>query len=206
MTSPFGTIITPSQVEVWVEDFAKKWFVEYLAEVERQLGLDPQTYPDLRSYVRANDFDHWPEDQLPSLMVMNMGLADEPIKRNGGWDAKWMIGAAIIVSGYDRNATRDLMNNYGAAFRAMILQTRSLEREEVRGVDWVDERPAPLPDDAERTLGAQQMFFAVEVEKVVDARGGTPEPEPRPDPYVDPGPGGVVIDTAIVNIEHVEEI
>ena len=130
MTSPFGTIITPSQVEVWVEDFAKKWFVEYLAEVERQLGLDPQTYPDLRSYVRANDFDHWPEDQLPSLMVMNMGLADEPIKRNGGWDAKWMIGAAIIVSGYDRNATRDLMNNYGAAFRAMILQTRSLEREE----------------------------------------------------------------------------
>lgn len=202
---PFGRIISPTEIEQWVIDYSEKWFLEYLAEIERQRGLPARHYPALRSFVRANDFDYWSEDQLPALVVFNVGLAGPPTKREHRYDAAWAFGAAIVVSANTRELTRNAMNDYGAAFRTMLLQNQSIERSEVRGIDWTDENPAPFRDEDDRTIGAQQMFFDIEVAGVMQTDGTTPQAEPRPDPYIDPTqPTGVIIDTAEATIEQKE--
>lgn len=188
MTGTFGNIITAGQVEQWIMDFSSKWFLEYLADTEREVGMPPRTYPGLKSIVQANDFDHWSDETLPSLIVMNTGAAEPPVRRGDGkYDASWLMGAAIVVSTPTKQTTRAAMHVYGAAFRTMIIQRRNLERPEIRNTKWVDERPAPMPSTADRSMGAYQMFFVVEVEGVSDEKGSPPLTEPRPDPYVDGG-------------------
>lgn len=201
--STFGQIITPGLVESWIRELAEKWFTEYLAETERQMGKPAQFFPPLQSIISANDFDsHWPEEYLPSLMVTKVGIAGQPVRRGDGrWDATWLFGCAVIASAPTRQDTRDAMHAYTAALTAMLLQKRSLEHpEHVRGVDWIDGRPVPIRENGERTLGAEQVIFAVEVAGVVNERGTPPEAEPRPDPY-EPTPGDKIISSGSVTIE-----
>ena len=197
----FGKIISPSQIEKWVADFSNKWFTEYLAAVEREVGKPPRFYAELATIVNKADFTWFVEEHLPCLVLMNAGLAGPPVRRGAGWDATYLMGAAIVVSSTDQQHVRNAMNDYGAAFRTMILQKPSLERSEVRGIEWVDERPAPLPSEDERSLGAVQIFFNLEVSEVVNATSTTPEPEPRPDPYeTPPDPSDPTIITATPTI------
>lgn len=197
MSGTFGRIVTPAHVEKWIRDLADKWFTEYLADVEREMGKTPRFFPELNSIISANDFDsHWPEEALPSLMVTKVGLASNP-RRNGdgSWDATWLFGCAIIASATTRQDTRDAVHAYTAALTTMMLQHRSLEQPNfVRNTDWLDGRPVPIRGDGERSLGAEQVIFAVEVKGVLTERGRPPAAEPRPDPYV--GGGTVnIIDT-----------
>lgn len=196
----FGQIVSPSQLEGWVVALTNRWFTEYLAATERSLGLAPRHYAPLRNVLTANEFDYFPEDQLPLAIVMNAGLIDQPARRGGHVDATYSVAVAIVVSSTRRTYVRAAMNDYAAAFKAMILQHRDLEQPNyVRGVDWLDERPAPLPDVDQRSIGAMQMFFSVELQAVVDLKGGPPFSEPRADPYSD-DPPGVVIQTASATI------
>lgn len=186
MSESFGTIVTEGQVEQWIMDLTELWFPEYLAAVERQLGHDPHYFPALKSIVAANEFDNWPEDVLPCLMVLNTGLAEPPSRQGDGkWNMTMLVGCPIIVSTPTRADTRWAAHAYGAAFRTMIAQHRSLGHPDaIAGASWVDGRPAPISADAERTLAAMNMLFRVEVKGVSDERGAPPAPEPREDPYV----------------------
>lgn len=189
MTSVFGRIVSYGQVERWILDIAGEFFPEYLADVERELGVSPRFFPPVVSFVTANDWGRWPDERLPCLVVVDTGQADKPERRGGGlWSSKRMYAASIIVSGPTRSDTRYAAHAYAAAFRTLLLQHKSLGHPDViGGISWVDDRPAPIPPENERSLGAMNMFFTVDVNNVTDERGTTPEPEPRPDPYVPPG-------------------
>lgn len=200
MSTPFGPMRSFGQVELWILAIADKWFDTYLAEAERQMGEPPHTFPGLSSLITANEWGRWPEEHLPSLLVVDTGLGEQP-KRDGRgrWRAKRLFGASIVVQAPKRSDVRWASGLYVAAFRSLILQHQDLDHPEaIGGIDWIDERPAPLNTEDERTVGAQMMFFYIDVKDIAD-EGGVPRgpefpDEPDDDPYTPPDDLPVIID------------
>lgn len=190
--SAFGQIITDDQVEDAVISVLKRWTNEYMAEIERQVGVEVgyhQRPPGDGSYLVRTDFDKWPEEMLPIVLVVSPGVADDPVREGRGvYRAKWEIGVVCIVESTDQVSTRRYAYRMGAALRAALVQHQTLERalnSSVRGVDWVGHRnnEVPLGPEDNRTIWANRQLFEVEVGGVL-TRGGGPGPgvDPREDP------------------------
>lgn len=192
MSLPLGKITSPHKVEEYIIELAQRWYPHYLRKAAEDAGYEEDYFPVIKSYVQANDFEgYWPEDDLPALLVMWAGMAEPPSRRGDGkWDVKWLYGCAIVVSTDTRLNTRVAQSVHIAAFTDMMLKHRSLEKpEEITGVDWVDGRPAPMPPDpqnADRMMGAAQMFFSVGVPGVVRERELIPATDPPEDPDEEP--------------------
>jgi hypothetical protein len=145
--SAIGTIVTGRDVELAVLRFLKRWAGAYLAECERQRGFAPGALPRIRTWTIANEFETWPEDQLPCLLLVSPGLAEAPMPDGAGvYRAKFTLGLAVIVSARTGDETAALAKLYCAAMRAAILQHQSLEGF-ATGVEWIDENY-----DARRSL------------------------------------------------------
>jgi len=181
----YGRLIDATQVEDAVEDSLKLWLPAYIAEVERQNSMDPQSLPLPASYSRVNEFYKWSEDQLPAVLIVSPGLAPTipKMKGNGIYHCWWRVGVAIIAAGQDRETTRMLAKRYTAAVRGALLQHAGLGDFGAEGITWNGERNSDVPDDSTRTLGSGACTFDVEVSEVVNARLGPSTPPD--DPYVD---------------------
>lgn len=192
--SIFGPIIDGHTIEGWATAHLELWLPTYIAEVARQ--RDVPIPPNPRSYVTVNEFDRWPEHQIPTCIVVSPGLADQPAKAGDGrYRATWVLGIAIIASGRDRPSTEKLSKMYAAAVRAAIAQHPSLGQSVVRGSQWRDERYTDVPNDDSRTLGSGQVYFYVEVDNVINTTGGPAGPPEDPEPPMDEWPvvGDVII-------------
>lgn len=203
MSTPFGPVFSFGNVEQWVLDLADKWSVTYLAEAERQQNEPPRTFADFKSFITANEWNRWPEEKLPCLLVIDTGLGEQPQRTGEGkWRARRLIGASVIVSARSRKEARWSAGLYSAAVRSMLLQHQDLDHpENIGGLDWIDERPAPLQQEDERSIAAQMMFFYVDVFDIAD-EGGVPRGpllpnDPPPDPYVAPDPLPEVTDPVL---------
>lgn len=187
----FGSLVTGTDVEQAALDTLQTWSPTYLAWVERHTGRAAQSVPAPRSWITSADFTRWPEEQLPSVLLLSPGLAEEPSRDGrGSIRAKFALGVAVVVSARDRAETDALAKLYVAAFRAAILQHPSLGGF-AEGVEWLDERYDALPGDPKRrrTLAAGQLAFRVDVRGVVEPGTGPTSPsptpyEPQPDPTV----------------------
>lgn len=189
----FGKILSFGSVEQWIIDTCVKWFPEYLAAVERDLGEAPKTFAPLRDWGVANDFDKWPEEHLPFLLVMYSGLSEQPTRQGDGtWNAVALFTASVIVSSNTKQNVRHNQHAYGAALKTLLSVKRDLGHpEHIGGLKWIDERPAAIPPDGTRSLGAVTCYFTVDIKAIFTDKGTTPEDEPRPDPYVPPTPTGI---------------
>ncbi len=187
--STFGSIFSFAQVEQWVLDLARLRFTTYLAEAERQHGEPPRKFAPLKSFITANEWNSWPEQHLPCLLVIDTGMGDSPMRDGSGvWKARRLYGASIITQAPTREDVRWAVGMYGAAFRTMMLQNQDLGHpEHIGGLDWTDERPAPVPSQDSRNLGAQVAMFYVDVKNIADEGGTPPRDWPEPDDY---NPGG----------------
>lgn len=193
--SIFGRILTEDQIEDAVVDVLKKWIPTYLSEVERQVGVTAGTYkrPPSGSYIVRPDFEKWPEEHLPVIIVLNEGSDDDAAKEGRGiYRQSWLIGVAGVVSSIDQISTRRYAYRLGAAIRGVLAQHASLDGGldgTVRGVDWVGGRNNELPSEDGRTLWATRQLFSVEIGDVLTKPGGpvSPDAEPLPDP-TDPYP------------------
>lgn len=198
----FGPLVIGDEVEDAVVDTLKLWMPEYIPWLERKTGRDPQSLPLPRSYVTAKDFEHWPEEQLPSVLVINTGLADEPVPDGEGkFRAAFAVGLAVIASARDRAETEKLAQLYTAACRAILLAKPSLGGF-AQSVHWIDEEYDPLPDPKKRRqLAAGQAVFRVGVEDVSITGQGPAAVRPNPyapypdDPTVKDDGASVVIET-----------
>jgi hypothetical protein len=181
MSSPFGPMLNFGSVERWILELAEKWFPTYLAESERQNSETAGTFASVRSFITANEWGRWPEERLPALLVVDTGLGEQPYRTGDGrWRARRLFGVSVIVSAPSRAEMRWAAGLYAAAFRQLVLQHQDLGHpEKIEGVDWIDERPAPIKDD-ERNVGAQMMFFSVDVKDIAD-EGGVPRGPQFPD-------------------------
>lgn len=161
------------------------WMTAYIAEIERQLGLDPKTIPVIKSYVTANEFRKWPEEQTPAILVVSPGLTDPPKKEGDGtYRGSFSLGVAAIAKGRTKQETQRTAKVYGAAIAGAMVQHPSLQGF-ARGLGWRDQSYTDIDSDEGRTLASSQNIFEIEVGNLVQAFGG-PVVVPE-DPYVDPG-------------------
>jgi hypothetical protein len=200
--SVFGTIIDDGVVEDAVVAHLKRWFSTYLAEVEDQRGLARGYYerPVASSFTVRTDFDKFPEEMLPFIVVTSPGIDDDPPKDGGGvYRPRWDI--AITVFGASSENPRRMVQRMSAAIRTLLVQKPSLMDPDqpsdidnlVRGIDWLGSRndPVPLDEEDSRTVWANRQAFTIEVAgaMVTKAGPGIPIPDddiPPPPPPVDP--------------------
>src|SRR3954463_13420771 len=115
----FGTVISDDVVELATVNTLRTWVSTYLSEVERQRDLDPGYYtrPPQGSITTRSDFDKWPEEQLPAIIVVAPGIPDDPVKQSGHgvYRASYDIGVVCVVSSNTREETRHYAQRLGAS-------------------------------------------------------------------------------------------
>jgi hypothetical protein len=201
----FGRIVTGDDVEQWCLDCLKKWSPTYLSELERQHGVVAGTYQRVRQWVTAPSMDKWPEDQLPAVLLISVGLAEPPAKRGDGtYRARWQMGVACIVSAATPEDAHAMGMLYIAAHRTILVQRPSLEGQ-AQGIVWQDENYDDLVYDDTRTLAAGSAQFTVEVDGVVTTGAGPLMPSEPHQPTTDPYPPWAKAETVEVEVEHVAD-
>lgn len=193
----FGQIITAGMVERAMVASLQQWMPDYLGQMERietdstgELAYRPDAIEPPRGIITRSDFDKWPEDQVPVIVVMCTGLAGQPERHaNGNYWAPWAVGVAAIVSDTDEDSTRRLAQAYGAAMRTAVLQHKMLKSPLypagfANGTSWTDEQYTDMPPVAERTMQAARVTFSVGVDDVTTEYAGprTPSGAPSKDP------------------------
>lgn len=203
--SIFGPIISSDQVEDAIRNTLRDWFPTYLREYELQAGIPANSLPEPRAYIVTNDVEKEPEDQMPAILVVSPGLVEEPMPDGEGlYRAPFGVAVAVFTSASDRESTEDLVRQYVAMARAIMLHKQTYGGIG-DGTRWVDESYAELTFDDERTIGAGQAVFVVEVAGVVRRYGGPPRPI-EPDPDTQPGSNWPTVDEVIVDEEILEEV
>jgi hypothetical protein len=193
-TSPYGTIFGADQLEEAAKETLIKWMPTYLAEVERQRGMEPGEIPLPRSYRTVPRFDKFPEDQIPAIYLVSPGIFGEPVKRGGGvYQVQYSLGFAVVVETRDPDSVNTMAKLYSSAIVAAIMQHRNLgfEQGKIEGVDWVDETFLDIPTQDSRSLASAQGVFVIMVNDVLTVGAGplVPDPEVPPiDPTVPPDP------------------
>lgn len=192
--SIFGTIIVDDQMEDAVTAVLKKWLPTHLSEIETQLGLIRGHHERPATWATRNDFEKFPEEMLPLVIVISAGLIDDPAKTGKGvYRAKWGIGVATVATSIDQENARKNAYRLGAAARAVLIQRQSLDGAlggRIRGVDWLDSTNDELPPEGSRTIFATKQVFSVEVDDVLTRGSGPKDPDPldetpTPPPYED---------------------
>jgi hypothetical protein len=170
--SVHGRIVSGAEVERAALAVLREHVPDYLVEVERQYGREPGKLQPPRGYILASQFEKWPEDQLPVVVVISPGLAARPRRfGDGRVMAPWGLAAGVITSASSIERTRENALLYLAAVRTVIAQWESLG-EFTQGVEWQDESYDELPFSDTRTLFAAQALFAVTVDDVLTYGGG----------------------------------
>jgi hypothetical protein len=172
MSEAIGRVLTGADVEDAVRVHLATWLPTYVWELERQQGRDPDSVPMLRGVpLVSNDFEKWPEDQLPCMMIVATGLSDVPQREgSSAYRARWAIAVGVIASARTQAATNDLAKFYGAAVRAAMIQHRGLGGF-ARGVEWLDERYDDIVADDLRSLASATLVFEVELAEVIRSTG-----------------------------------
>lgn len=192
--SGFGTIVSGKVVERAVAASLEIWMDGYLGEMERVDGYDANSIERPRGIVTASEFEKWPEDQLPVIVIISSGIQGKPTRRgDGSYEATWQIAVAPIASDMNSEETRDLASTMGAASRAALTQHKRLESELHpdgfgTSMEWVGEVPASIPFGDSRTLAAMMVMFLVTVDHVVEEAAGPRVPPENPAVPMPEGP------------------
>jgi hypothetical protein len=165
-TSIFGRIVSGADVEDWTMALLQRWFSTYLAELERQHGVAEGSWQRPRSFVLAPSLDKWPEDQLPAVLLVSVGLEPKPpMGGDGRYRVRFTLGAACVCSARTQAESHRMSQIYVAALRALLVQRPSLDGH-ADGVDLLDENYDWLEYDDIRTLASGQVIFTVSPLKV----------------------------------------
>lgn len=190
-TNLFGRVIGPTDVEDVLAASLTEWLPDCLGEAERLFGYAPGTIDLPRNIVSSSEWQHWPENQIPVVVIVNAGLAGPPTRRsNGTYDASWRIGICPIVSDQTQDTTRDLAQAYTVACRLAVLQHKRMRSSAYPNglgeswLTWVDEQYHDMPVLATRSMDSGRVVIDVGVEGVITEMGGprTPTGHPQSDP------------------------
>lgn len=175
MGTVIGRIVDGDQVEQVILDMLQLRYGTYLDEVAQQRGHQKgrAAYQSPRSWIVVKDFDKWPENKLPCVIVVSPGMAEPPRKRgDGSYDATWEVIVAVIVEARTKKASHTLGMRYGAAMAKCMLSNNADLGGALEGTsvtEWLGEDYADLPMDEERNLHATRNVFNVEVKNVMNA-------------------------------------
>ena len=199
--SVYGPLVAASDVEDALLGALGAWLPSYLYELERQHGMEVDSLPVPRSWVRSAEVEKFPEDQLPCVMVASPGLTEAPLADGRGqYTARWRVLMAAEISARGNRLALVLARLYATGLRAIAVQQQVLEPLDLRRVDWMGERYDVLESVDDRTVCIAQVELAVEVAGVTDRNTGPLLPEASPSPD---SPTWPVAQTAEVEIQKV---
>lgn len=192
----FGRVITGNDVERSALATLRQHLPRYVREVERQEGRDVGGLPNPYGYIVASDFDRWPEDQLPVVVVISPGLAGRPERDGRGQVvARWSVAAGVVTSAAEQTAARSNALTYIAAVRLVLMQFQALDGLALT-TDFQDERYDPGPFDMSRSLFSAQATFEVAVSDVASYGLGPYRLANDPDP-TDPAEWPIATQVAV---------
>jgi hypothetical protein len=127
--------------------------------------------PKPASYAVVSEYDRFPEDHLPAMIIGSPGITGEPDRDGEGYyRATWALEVAATVSGRTAAETRVLAQIYAAAVRGVMLQAPFPDpKADVKA--WLDEAYADVPTSKRRSIIATSNVFAIEVADVVTDMG-----------------------------------
>jgi hypothetical protein len=182
----FGPIVTGTAVEKAVAVVLEERLSNYLGELERIEGYEPNAIERPRGFVTASELEKWPEDQIPVIVIVS-AATERPIKRaHGDYEATWNLGVAPVVSDVNADETRKLALAYVAAVRACLVQHKRLRSNLhpsgfSEATHWESEHYDGIAFGETRTLLAPRVMFNVTVLEAVNSQAGPREPYEPPD-------------------------
>lgn len=197
----FNRMLSAEQVEDAVRDALKKWFPTYLHELERQLGVQPNTFVAPDNYSDRNSFDMESPEKLPKVVVIAPGLTGTPSKK-GSWtyNATWKVGVGIAVGARTEDDANKLVKGYAAAIRGIMLQSSELDSIGALDIAWTDESYDDLPITlVNQLVKAASLYFDIEIGNVVTRGRGPTQPDEADYDYGQ-------AQTVEVTLEKVEEV
>lgn len=201
ISSQFGRILVPSQIEEAVTVTLQKWYPTYLAEIARQLDVSRNIFPQPQNYTNRNSFDAEAGEKLPKVVVITPGLLDAPTRTGGGlYRAVWRLGVGIAAAGKDEQSANLRVKAYGAATRAILPQQQADVAQNTPGIiqiRWINETYDDLtvPNQNQLTKAAS-LWFSIDIENIMEQWRG-------PDvPATDAPPAYPDVETVIIDIEQ----
>ncbi len=193
--------MSPRHIELSYIEHLDKWLEVFIAEAERQFGIEPQLIPVPRRgqyTVSREEFQKYPEDQTPAILVLAPGLAGEPRREaDRSLTAPIALAFGVITSSApftDNDAATEVAQVIGVAIREIVLRLPP-EGLKVKGVQLIDER---YGDIEKRSMGSSRIIFTIDVAEWSPGRGGpVNREEPPVDPYDPPGDYPIVQETFV---------
>jgi hypothetical protein len=179
MSSIFGPLFSAHQIEESVVSNLRTWIPTYLAEAARQHGVK---LAPVRSWGLASEFDRWPEQGYPALVVAadGIGKGSSPEKYGGGnYRAGWACGVTVAVRAATLPEARKYGQIYAAVIRGVMLQRRSLG-EAGQVAEWLDEGYGAIEVEQKRTTFGAENVFVITKDEVINWRQG-PKGDAPPD-------------------------
>jgi len=181
----FGPLVLATDVENAYVATLKLWMPTYLGFVERHIGDEFGTLPLPGSYTFSSDFNHFPEEQLPAILISSDKLAHPQPDGTKAYRATFPMKVGVAVSSQDRTSSERLAKIYAGVIRSIFTDKGSLEDFAV-ATDWLSEDYGVHVSEASaRTFGAAQLEFQTEVRNVSRRFAGPQEPSSTPG--VEPG-------------------
>lgn len=194
-SSVFGPIFVAATLEQDVIDLLKKWFPDYIKEIEYQLGKQVGVILPPKHYTTRNNFASLPGEQNPRCVVISPGLAAPPVMGNNqSYRATWGVGIGLAIAHNDEATANLLSKVYGAAARA-IMEHHASEIPNLFRITYQDENydDVPVPNPTAFYKGAV-VYFNIEINNVLTLGLGPSEPDPT---YVPPAVWPEVQDVVI---------
>lgn len=181
MTDTMGPLKGANYVEQVVQEHIEKWMSTYLRAVEPLYDYDKGSLEDFRSIETSPEFERWPEEQIPGLLLVSPGMIQGSVKveGNGAMRARFILGLGIVVSADTKENSNDLAKVYGIAAAALMVQKPSCGGH-FRGTDLEDMSFDELGSDGYRTQASALVVFSVDVPEIINTDGGPLEPSTEP--------------------------
>jgi hypothetical protein len=148
----------------------------YLGRVNRAIGKPANWLPAPKSYTITSDWDHFPEEAVPAVLIMCPGIAKPLMDGKREYRAVFPVRVGIFVESQDRKSTDRLAKYYGAALRELLLHKGSLGNF-ATATAWEGEKYGTrVSDRAQRTFGTAEVELNIEVRRVVKRLSGPAAP------------------------------
>jgi len=166
--SLYGRLIAAVDVEEAFKARVDARLNDYLADVERQHGLEVGYLERPRAYV---DDERFPEDQTPAIVVKSPGTTDLPAPDGQGrYAVRFELELEIHLS--SAAGSMRLAKLYALALRALATQQPSAL---FMGVDWIRERYRRAELVGGRTYSIGVVSLEIQVPDVTDRWAGPPD-------------------------------
>lgn len=193
-TLMFGPFVGAHHVEAAVLQMLWKWLPTYQHEISREAKLDPTHLQPIRAWRVTSEIARMPEDQLPTVMMVNRGVTEPPIKHGDSiYLAKWEmdIGVQVAAIGAKTKASPralTLARMHLLAIRLALVQQR--DDDGIMGMtDWRGESPQTVLDsEDDRTTCVAATRFHITTDGAAQWGEGPIEPNWPPEPEEQPPP------------------